>query len=98
MTGLEKNSSNEGRFRMPRGSEVFGIVISLMGGSRMRVACKDGKERMCRIPGKMKNTIWVKDGDAVIVKPWDIEGDKKGDVVWRYRPLHAQWLKERGLL
>ena len=58
-----------------------------MGGSRMKVACKDGKERMCRIPGKLRNRVWVRDGDVVIVKPFEIEGDKKGDVIWRYFPL-----------
>jgi translation initiation factor 1A len=84
------------RLRFPREGEVLGVVLGLMGGSRMRVACKDGKERMCRIPGKLKNRIWVKEGDVVIVKPWSIEGDKKGDVIWRYFPLQARILKEEG--
>jgi translation initiation factor 1A len=84
------------RLRFPKEAEVLGIVIALTGGSRMRVACKDGKERMCRIPGKLKNKIWVKEGDVVIVRPWEIEGDKKGDVIWRYFPLQARILKEEG--
>ncbi|MEW6721898.1 MAG: translation initiation factor eIF-1A [Candidatus Micrarchaeota archaeon] len=84
------------RLRFPREGEVLGVVIGLMGGSRMRVTCKDGKERMCRIPGKLKNRIWVKEGDVVIVKPWEIEGDKKGDIIWRYFPLQARILKEEG--
>ncbi len=84
------------RIRMPGPGEVMGIVLGLMGGSRMKVACKDGKERMARIPGKMRNKIWVREGDVIIVKPYEIEGDKKGDVVWRYNPLQAKILKERG--
>lgn len=84
------------RIRMPREGEVMGIVLGLMGGSRMRVACKDGKERMCRIPGKMRNKIWVREGDVVIVKPYEIEGDSKGDIIWRYNPFQARQLKERG--
>lgn len=84
------------RVRMPREGEVMGIVLGLMGGSRMRVACKDGNERMCRIPGKMRNRIWVREGDVVIVKPYEIEGDKKGDIIWRYNPFQARMLKERG--
>jgi len=84
------------RLRFPREGEVLGIVLGLMGGSRMKVACKDGKERMCRIPGKLKNKIWVKEGDVVIVKPFEIQGDKKGDVIWRYFPLQARILKEEG--
>lgn len=88
------------RLRLPRQEEgeLLGIVSGLMGGSRMKVACKDGKERMCRIPGRMKNTIWVKEGDVVILKPWAIEGDTKGDIVWRYNPLQARILKERGYI
>ena len=86
------------RMRLPREGELLGIVIGLMGGSRMKVACKDGKERMCRIPGKLRNKIWVKDGDVVIIKPWEIEGEKKGDVVWRYFPLQARILKEEGFI
>jgi len=84
------------RLRMPREGEVLGIVLGLMGGSRMKVACKDGKERMCRIPGKLRNRVWVREGDVVIVKPWEIEGEKKGDIIWRYWPLQAKILKEEG--
>jgi translation initiation factor 1A len=84
------------RLRFPREGEVLGVVLGLMGGSRMKVACKDGKERMCRIPGKLKNKIWVKEGDVVIVKPFQIQGDSKGDVIWRYFPLQARILKEEG--
>ena len=62
----------------------------------MKVACKDGKERMCRVPGKLKNRIWVREGDVVIVKLRDIERDKKGDVIWRYFPMQARILKEEG--
>lgn len=84
------------RMRFPREGEVLGVVLGLMGGSRMRVACKDGKDRMCRIPGKLKNRIWVKEGDVVIVRPFEIQGDTKGDVIWRYFPLQARILKEEG--
>lgn len=84
------------RLRFPREGEVLGVVLGLMGGSRMRVACKDGKERMCRIPGKLKNRIWVKEGDVVIVRPFEIQSDSKGDVIWRYFPLQARILKEEG--
>jgi translation initiation factor 1A len=84
------------RVNLPHGKQVLGVVIGLMGASRMRTTCKDGKERMCRIPGRMKNKVWVKEGDVVIVEPHEIEGDKKGDIVWRYNPLQAKWLKEHG--
>lgn len=87
-----------GRVRTPREGEVLGVVTGLMGASRVRVECKDGKERMCRIPGKIRKRVWVKDGDTVIIKPWDIGGDTKGDLVWRYTYLQVDWLKRKGIL
>jgi translation initiation factor 1A len=86
------------RVRFPKDDEILGVVTGLMGGSRMTVICNDGKERMCRIPGKMKKRIWVKEGDAVAVKPWDVEGDKKADIAWRYMPLETAVLRKKGLL
>ncbi|MFH2106975.1 MAG: translation initiation factor eIF-1A [Candidatus Micrarchaeota archaeon] len=88
------------RVRLPRESEreVLGIVIGMMGGSRMLVQCKDGKERMCRMPGRLKNQIWVRDGDAVIVQEWELEGDKKGDIIWRYKPIEVRWLRDRNFI
>lgn len=84
--------------RMPREGEILGVVLALLGGSRMMVDCKDGNERRCRIPGKLRNRIWVKEGDVVLVRPWEIEADSKGDIIWRYLPLQAKVLRDRGLI
>jgi translation initiation factor 1A len=86
------------RVRLPREGELLGLVTGISGGGRMTVMCSDGKERMGRIPGKLKKRIWVREGDAVTIKPWEIEGDKKGDVVWRYHPNEKRWLQDRGYL
>ncbi len=86
------------KIRLPKEGEVLGVVVALLGGSRMKVACKDGKERLCRIPGKIKKRVWVREGDVVLVKPHEIGGDERGDIVWRYLPLQVQKLKEEGYL
>ncbi len=86
------------RVRPPRKGEILGIVLQLHGGARMMVHCSDGKERMCRVPGKIKRRIWVKEGDYVIVKPWSVEGDEKGDIAFRYTRVQADYLKVRGLI
>jgi translation initiation factor 1A len=83
---------------MPREEEVFGTVEQLLGASRMLVRCKDEKLRVARIPGKMRRRIWVREGDIVIVKPWEVQGDKKGDVVWRYTKPQVARLIQQGLL
>jgi len=87
----------EYRVRLPRDKEMFGKVLQLHGGKHLTVKCADGKLRMCRIPGKLKK-IWVREGDYVILEPWGIEPDKKGDIVWRYKQVEIDWLKRNGHL
>lgn len=87
-----------GRVRTPRGKEVLGVVDSRLGFGKMNVICTDKKARICRVPGKYRRTIWVKDGDVVIVEPWQFEGEKKGDIIFKYRRVQVQWLKSRGFL
>ena len=88
------------KIRLPKKEEgeLFAYVVAELGGARMLCYCEDGKERKCRVPGRFRSKLWVKEGDYVIVKPWEIEGDKHGDIVWRYRPIEVQWLKEKGYL
>jgi translation initiation factor 1A len=87
---------NVGRVRVPKQDEILGNVIGMMGASRLLVSCTDGKERLCRIPGKIKRRIWVKEGDVVIIKPWSIDGAKRADIVWRYTRVQSDWLREKG--
>ncbi|MEM3400147.1 MAG: translation initiation factor eIF-1A [Candidatus Micrarchaeia archaeon] len=96
--GKEGESEGEMRVRIPRRDEVLGKVVSLVGGGRLVVECQDGNERLCRIPGKIKRKIWVKDGDIVVVKPWSVGGDKRGDIVWRYTSLQVEWLEKKGYM
>ncbi len=86
------------RVRTPRGKELVGTVVEVLGASRFRVECGDGRERLCRVPGRSKRRMYVKIGDVILVSPWDIEGDEKGDIVWRYKPAQVAWLKSKGIL
>ncbi|MGC9059137.1 MAG: translation initiation factor eIF-1A, partial [Candidatus Aenigmatarchaeota archaeon] len=73
-------------------------VEAMVGGDRMKVSCDDGKERICRIPGKLRKRVWIREGDLVLILPWKIQGDKRGDVVFRYTPTQANWLKKNGYI
>jgi translation initiation factor 1A len=84
------------RVRLPRGKEMLGEIEEIMGASRFRVSCKDGKTRICRIPGKFRKRIRVSVGDIVIVVPWEIESDEKGDIVWIYNRTQMSWLRSKG--
>ncbi len=86
------------RVKLPRGTQTLGIVETRLGGSRMRVKCLVGKTRICRIPGRMKRTLWVRQGDTILVEPWELGGDDKGDVIFKYRPTQVEYLKRKGIL
>jgi translation initiation factor 1A len=87
------------RVRIPKSSEVLGIVQQRLGGSRMRVLCLDGKERICRIPGRLRRGLWVRENDVVIIQPWELGGDTKGDVIYKYRSkAEVAFLKRKGYL
>ena len=47
----------------PGQGEVLGVVTKLLGFDRIMVKCQDGKERLCRIRGKMKRRAWIREGD-----------------------------------
>jgi translation initiation factor 1A len=90
--------SPEMHLRLPRKGEIFGIVKEMYGGSRMRVECADGKERLCRIPGKIKNRVWVKPNDVVLIIPWSVEGESKADIAYRYTRTQVEQLERKGIL
>ncbi len=87
------------RVRLPVGKEVLGVVQQRLGGSRMRVLCLDSKERICRIPGRLRRELWVRENDVVIIEPWELGGDEKGDVLYKYRSkAEVEFLRKKGYL
>jgi translation initiation factor 1A len=96
---VPQDGGEEFRVRLPRRGEgeLFGIADMLLGASRIKVMCADGKTRMARIPGKMKKRMWIREGDLVIIRPWKFQ-DEKSDVVWRYTKTQASYLSRRKLL
>lgn len=82
----------------PGKEEVLGVVVKLLGFDRIMVKCQDGAERLCRIRGKMKRRVWIREGDIVIVSPWEFQSDKRADVVWRYTHAQAENLRRKGIL
>ena len=86
------------RVKLPRDNQVLGILEQRLGGSRCMVRCLDGNTRNCRIPGRLKRKLWVREGDLVLVEPWEFEGDRKGDIIFKYRPIQVQFLRGQGYL
>ncbi len=82
----------------PSANDVLGVAIKLLGFDRVLVKCQDGHERLCRIRGKMKRRVWIREGDVVLVSPWDFQSDKRGDLIWRYTKAQAETLRKKGYL
>ncbi|RLI35667.1 translation initiation factor eIF-1A [Candidatus Bathyarchaeota archaeon] len=83
---------------LPVANDVLGIAVKLLGYDRVLVRCQDGRERICRIRGKMKRRVWIRVGDVVLVSPWDFQSDTRGDIIWRYTKGQAELLRKKGLL
>ena len=83
---------------MPDPGQLLGKVIRIAGATKFLVKCIDNKERLCTIPGRLRRRFWIKEGDIVIVKPWVVQTDERGDIVWRYSIMDINKLKDRNLL
>lgn len=96
--GMVREGEELVRVRLPRGREVIGIITRLLGAARMDVRCVDGKTRRCRVPGRFRRRLWIKEGNLVIVEPWEIEKDTKGDIIYKYSKTQEEWLRRKGML
>jgi translation initiation factor 1A len=83
---------------LPSANDILGVAIKLLGFDRVLVKCQDGHERLCRIRGKMKRRVWIREGDIVLVSPWDFQTDKRGDIFWRYTKAQAETLRRKGYI
>ena len=85
------------RVKLPQGTEVLGVVEQRVGGNRMIIKCLDGVSRNCRVPGRLRRRLWVREGNIVIVQPWEFDKEK-GDILFKYNPTQVEWLKKKGYL
>jgi translation initiation factor 1A len=83
---------------LPSKNDILGVAIRLLGFDRVLVKCQDGHERLCRIRGKMKRRVWIREGDVVLVSPWDFQSDRRGDLIWRYTRAQAESLRRKGYI
>lgn len=84
------------RIRQPRKDEVLCVIETMLGSDRIRAKCSDGNVRVCRIPGRLRKRVWMRTGDLILVKPWVVQSNERADVIYRYTPTQANWLKRKG--
>jgi translation initiation factor 1A len=63
----------------------------------MMINCTDGKQRNCRVPGRLRRRLWLRPNDIVIVQPWELD-DLKGDILFKYPSNQIVWLKKNNYL
>ena len=82
----------------PSENDVLCVVQKMQGFDRVLVQCRDGHTRVARIRGKMKRRTWIREGDIVLVSPWDFQGDERGEIFWRYTSNQVDRLRREGVL
>ncbi len=100
MARSEDNQNEEEKITrapLPRGREVIGIIEQRYGGNKMKVNCLDKKERVGRVPGRLKRELWLRPGDVIIIEPWELDNNK-GEILLKYKPSQVAWLKKNGYL
>jgi len=70
----------------------------MLGSDKMRVRCDDGNMRIVRIPGRLRKRVWIRVGDLILVQPWKVQSDQRGDVIFRYTHTQAMWLQRKGYM
>ena len=96
---MESGSGDRIRVPLPnrKVNEMFAIADEILGGRRIRAVCEDGLSRISRIPGKMRRRQWVREGDLIVVQPWDFQ-DEKANVCMRYTKTQSLYLSRKGVL
>ncbi|MCD6461763.1 MAG: translation initiation factor eIF-1A [Thermoplasmata archaeon] len=87
------------RVRLPhrKEGEMFAVADQLLGAYKIKVMCEDGKSRLGRIPGRIKKRMWIREGDLLIVKPWDFQDDK-ANILYRYTRTQATYLSRKRMI
>ncbi len=96
---MESGSGNRIRVPLPKRkvNEMFAIADQILGGRRVRSICEDGETRLARIPGKMRRRQWVREGDLIVIQPWEFQ-DEKANVCMRYTKTQSLYLSRKGVL
>jgi len=88
---IEKLKNNIGEYTEKDNNQSYGIVSKLLGNCRFMVLCDDDVERLCHLRGKIRNRMWIRHKDIVLVSFREYEINK-GDIIMRYTPKQIKKL------
>ena len=95
LSDLQNQESTKVRY--PKGNQFIGVVEKRLGGSRMNIRTTDGRDIMARVPGRAKKFLWIREGDIVLLEPWELD-EKKADLIYKFKPNEVKQLEKRGML
>ena len=93
----KEQSSDELLLPNQEEGQVLCVVTNIIGGNYIKVFCQDGKERMGRIPGKLRRRMWINPKDIILLGVWEFRDDR-GDVLYRYTRDERKRLLDMGVL
>ena len=76
-------------------NQEYAQVLKMLGNGRCDVKCIDGITRLAIIRGKLRNKVWIKLGDYILIGLRDFQ-DNKCDVLLKYTDEEVRTLKSCG--
>jgi translation initiation factor 1A len=86
------------RVQTPKEGQVLGLIEERLGNRRSKVRCGDGNIRICRIPGRVRRRMWTREGDIVLIEPWSVQTEVRGDLIRTYPKPQVELLEKKGFL
>ena len=77
--------------------QEYAQVTRMLGNGRCDVQCFDGVKRLAHIRGAMRNKIWIRLSDVILVSLRDYQ-DSKCDIIMKYTDEEVRNLKSYGEL
>ncbi len=95
----KKNSSISHVFNFKNDDQYYARIIKSFGDGRFncQIFNIDNETNViCKITGSMRNKVWIKLGDIVIISSRGIIGTQIYDILHKYNDEEAKCLKEYG--
>lgn len=75
--------------------QEYGKIIKALGDSRFQMACSDNRVRMGKVRGTMRNRVYVKVDDIVLIGLRDFDEDSC-DIIHKFYETEASTLCQYG--
>ena len=98
MSKQQQQSDGPIRVKTPGKGQLLGIIEERLGNRRSKVRASDGHIRICRIPGRVRRRMWTREGDIVLIEPWSVQENERGDLIMTYSKPQIDWLQRKGFL